>query len=143
RSSPGRRRSRRAGTGATGLEPATSGVTGRRSNQLSYAPSDATAKHSRRAPSATRAVAAGSDPVRIWHSPSPVVQVEPAPQPSAILLPGSVAAPDSFARRYGYPVAAALFVVVTAMRFGISSPSAGSLTLLYSLPIALSAITGG
>ena len=28
-------------TGATGLEPATSGVTGRRSNQLSYAPESA------------------------------------------------------------------------------------------------------
>ncbi len=28
-------------TGATGLEPATSGVTGRRSNQLSYAPEGA------------------------------------------------------------------------------------------------------
>jgi hypothetical protein len=27
-----------SGTGATGLEPATSGVTGRRSNRLSYAP---------------------------------------------------------------------------------------------------------
>ena len=27
-------------TGATGLEPATSGVTGRRSNQLNYAPGD-------------------------------------------------------------------------------------------------------
>jgi hypothetical protein len=29
-----------SGTGATGLEPAASGVTGRRSNQLSYAPGD-------------------------------------------------------------------------------------------------------
>jgi hypothetical protein len=29
---------RLGGTGATGLEPATSGVTGRRSNRLSYAP---------------------------------------------------------------------------------------------------------
>jgi hypothetical protein len=29
------------GAGATGLEPATSGVTGRRSNRLSYAPSGA------------------------------------------------------------------------------------------------------
>ena len=29
------------GAGATGLEPATSGVTGRRSNRLSYAPSTA------------------------------------------------------------------------------------------------------
>jgi hypothetical protein len=29
-------------TGATGLEPATSGVTGRRSNQLNYAPAGRT-----------------------------------------------------------------------------------------------------
>src|SRR5690606_2981637 len=34
------------GAGATGLEPATSGVTGRRSNQLSYAPSEGTGKDS-------------------------------------------------------------------------------------------------
>ncbi len=31
-------------TGATGLEPATSGVTGRRSNQLNYAPAVARAR---------------------------------------------------------------------------------------------------
>ena len=31
-------RTREDETGATGLEPATSGVTGRRSNQLNYAP---------------------------------------------------------------------------------------------------------
>jgi signal transduction histidine kinase len=71
------------------------------------------------------------------------VQVDTAPQPSGIALPGAIAAPDSFARRFGYPVAALLFAVVTIMRFEISSPSAGSLTLLYSLPIALCAITGG
>ena len=34
-------------TGATGLEPATSGVTGRRSNQLSYAPSRGNDKYGR------------------------------------------------------------------------------------------------
>jgi hypothetical protein len=33
-----RTKSLQIGTGATGLEPATSGVTGRRSNQLNYAP---------------------------------------------------------------------------------------------------------
>jgi hypothetical protein len=34
----GRPRPCKIETGATGLEPATSGVTGRRSNQLNYAP---------------------------------------------------------------------------------------------------------
>ena len=36
------------GAGATGLEPATSGVTGRRSNQLSYSPATATHRVDRR-----------------------------------------------------------------------------------------------
>ena len=34
--------------GATGLEPATSGVTGRRSNQLSYAPGTGTSKYGKK-----------------------------------------------------------------------------------------------
>jgi signal transduction histidine kinase len=71
------------------------------------------------------------------------VQVQTAPPSSGIALPGTAGTPDSFARRYGYPAAGALFLVVTVMRFSITSPSAGSLTLLYSLPIALTAITGG
>ena len=50
----------RSFTGATGLEPATSGVTGRRSNQLNYAPegSRSLARASRRPPRATCAAAA-------------------------------------------------------------------------------------
>src|SRR4051812_33908014 len=43
------------GAGATGLEPATSGVTGRRSNQLSYAPG-AWGKNSALPPSPSRGV---------------------------------------------------------------------------------------
>ena len=38
----------RAMAGATGLEPATSGVTGRRSNQLSYAPGTGTSKYGKK-----------------------------------------------------------------------------------------------
>jgi hypothetical protein len=37
--------------GATGLEPATSGVTGRRSNQLSYAPGRGISKYGKKASS--------------------------------------------------------------------------------------------
>ena len=49
-------------TGATGLEPATSGVTGRRSNQLSYAPR---ARRRRIAPY-LRARAAGPGAAATW-----------------------------------------------------------------------------
>ena len=49
-------------TGATGLEPATSGVTGRRSNQLSYAPERSGAREyrTRPAPSVGRRAAGGA-----------------------------------------------------------------------------------
>jgi hypothetical protein len=44
--------SRHSEAGATGLEPATSGVTGRRSNQLSYAPGAGTSKYGKKVVSA-------------------------------------------------------------------------------------------
>ena len=47
-------------TGATGLEPATSGVTGRRSNQLSYAPARSRDGHRRRSASLPLELAAAS-----------------------------------------------------------------------------------
>jgi hypothetical protein len=50
-------------TGATGLEPATSGVTGRRSNQLSYAPAW------------VARVAADRSPARVLSMPSRIVVV--------------------------------------------------------------------
>jgi hypothetical protein len=50
-------------TGATGLEPATSGVTGRRSNQLSYAP---LARGPRIAPAGGVASASGRRRTYVW-----------------------------------------------------------------------------
>jgi signal transduction histidine kinase len=51
--------------------------------------------------------------------------------------------PDASSRHVGVPLAILLFVGIAVARFLITSPSAGSLTLLFSVPIALLAISEG
>jgi signal transduction histidine kinase len=50
---------------------------------------------------------------------------------------------EGFVRRWAVPIALVLFVAIAVARFTIDDPSAGSLTLLFSLPIALLAIAQG
>jgi signal transduction histidine kinase len=50
---------------------------------------------------------------------------------------------EGFVRRWAVPVAIVLFLAIAAARFTIDDPNAGSLTLLFSLPIALLAIAQG
>ena len=56
-------------------------------------------------------------------------------------LPGFL--PETFVRRWTIPIALGLFAAITALRFAISDPSVGSITLLYTVPIALLAIAEG
>jgi signal transduction histidine kinase len=51
--------------------------------------------------------------------------------------------PDGFVRRWAVPLALALFAGVAVLRFIVDDPSSGSITLLYSVPIALLAIAEG
>ena len=51
--------------------------------------------------------------------------------------------PEGFVRRRAVPLSIALFAVITIARFAIDDPDAGSLTLLFTLPIALMAIAEG
>ena len=51
--------------------------------------------------------------------------------------------PEGFVRRRAVPLSLALFAVITIARFVIDDPDAGSLTLLFTLPIALMAIAEG
>ena len=64
--------------GATGLEPATSGVTGRRSNQLSYAPG--WGRISMASPDLARSPAVPADPRLGSAGPGPVGRPETAPR---------------------------------------------------------------
>jgi signal transduction histidine kinase len=50
---------------------------------------------------------------------------------------------EGFVRRWAVPLALALFVAVTALRFIVDDPQSGSITLLFSVPIALLAIAEG
>jgi signal transduction histidine kinase len=60
---------------------------------------------------------------------------------SAAGLPGL--RPEGFVRRWAVPIALALFAAVAVLRFIVDDPSSGSITLLYSVPIALLAIAEG
>ncbi len=51
--------------------------------------------------------------------------------------------PEGFVRRRAVPLSLALFAVIAIARFVIDNPDAGSLTLLFTLPIALLAIAEG
>lgn len=51
--------------------------------------------------------------------------------------------PEGFARRWAVPLALALFAGVAVLRFIADDPQSGSITLLYSVPIALLAIAEG
>jgi signal transduction histidine kinase len=51
--------------------------------------------------------------------------------------------PEGFVRRRAVPLSLALFAVIAIARFVIDDPDAGSLTLLFTLPIALMAIAEG
>jgi signal transduction histidine kinase len=51
--------------------------------------------------------------------------------------------PESIARRWAIPVSVALFAAITIVRFLVEGPNSGSITLLYSVPIALLAIAEG
>ncbi len=51
--------------------------------------------------------------------------------------------PEGVARRWAVPISLALFAAITIARFAIVDPQAGSITLLYTLPIALLAIAEG
>jgi signal transduction histidine kinase len=56
-------------------------------------------------------------------------------------LPGVLT--ESFVRRWALPAALGLFVVIAVVRFTVTDPAVGSITLLFTLPIALLAIAEG
>ena len=74
-------------------------------------------------------------------APGAVASCATVPSDGPVTYPGLL--PESFLRRWAVPVALVLFAVVTAARFAITDPKAGSITLLFILPIALLAIAGG
>jgi signal transduction histidine kinase len=64
-----------------------------------------------------------------------------APDKAAAGLPSFK--PEGSLRRWAVPIALALFAAVTAARFIFEGPNSGSITLLFSVPIALLAIAEG
>ncbi len=51
--------------------------------------------------------------------------------------------PEGFVRRWAVPLSLVLFAAITVARFVVTDPQAGSITLLFSVPIALLAIVDG
>ena len=117
-------------------------MTGRRSNQLSYAPADALRKHSHPDAHGRLRIRPGATATMPDHCGklSRLVSLHPE-EKGAVTLPSL--RPEGFVRRRAVPLSLALFARSSPSRGSSSRPGRRLAHLLFTLPIALMAIAEG